>query len=235
MRAIMVFLIGMLAVTTAAAAPAKTAAPEQIEAAASRFLGGFAATQQARGHRVEYALSHVDARLSLRSCEKELSVGFNTDPWKTPNPSLQVRCTGQQPWRIFLPTTVSIYGDVLVASRLLARGDRISADAFEPRTAQLNASRREPITDPATLTGMELRRSVRAGTVFTADLVSAPDAVQRGDHVMITAQSGGFSVSSRGKALANGRIGEQVLVENLSSSRQVKARVTAPGMVEVSM
>jgi len=66
-------------------------------------------------------------------------------------------------------------------------------------------------------------------------LVLAPAAIERGDHVIISARSGNFSVNSRGKALASAGIGEQVLVENLSSSRTVRARVTAPGHVEIPM
>ena len=83
--------------------------------------------------------------------------------------------------------------------------------------------------------GLELRRGVNAGTVLTADLLTAPDAVERGDHVIITATTGGFSVSSRGKALSGGSIGEQVSVENLSSARTVRARITAPGQVQIPM
>lgn len=234
MRAIILILVGVLAVAATAAA-AETTAPGQIQAAATGFLVKFAEEQKTDGYDVRFTTSHVDARLSLVPCESELAVSFSGDPWKTPNPTLQVSCTGKKPWRMFLPAALSIHGDVLVASRILARGDRITPDMIDTKTTQLNALRREAITDKDMLAGMEVRRSVRAGTVFTADLVFAPDAVQRGDHVMITAQSGAFSVRSQGKALTDARIGEQVLVENLSSSRKVKARVIAPGQVEISM
>jgi len=48
-------------------------------------------------------------------------------------------------------------------------------------------------------------------------------------------RSSSFSVSSRGKALASAGVGEQVLVENLRSSRTVKARAVGPGRVEIPM
>jgi flagellar basal body P-ring formation protein FlgA len=71
--------------------------------------------------------------------------------------------------------------------------------------------------------------------VITPDLLTAPDAVERGDHVIITAKSGAFEVTSRGKALANGSVGEQVLIQNLRSARTVRANVIAPGRVEIPM
>src|SRR5690606_7771109 len=85
------------------------------------------------------------------------------------------------------------------------------------------------------VSGMMMRRPVNAGTVVTPDLLEAPNAIERGDHVIITARSGSFSVSSRGKALASAGVGEQVLVENLRSSRTVKARAVGPGRVEIPM
>jgi flagella basal body P-ring formation protein FlgA len=38
-----------------------------------------------------------------------------------------------------------------------------------------------------------------------------------------------------GEALANGGLSEQIRVKNLNSNRVIKAQVTAPGQVEVSM
>ena len=100
---------------------------------------------------------------------------------------------------------------------------------------EVNASRRGVLTDADAVAGMEVRRPINAGSLITPDLLAAPDAVERGDHVIITAQSGAFSVSSRGKALGNASVGEQVLVENLRSSRTVRANVVAPGRVEIPM
>jgi len=80
-----------------------------------------------------------------------------------------------------------------------------------------------------------MRRPVSAGTMITPDLLEAPDAVERGDHVIIIARSKTFSIRSRGKALANASVGEQVLVEKLSSARTVKGTVVAPGRVEIPM
>ena len=127
------------------------------------------------------------------------------------------------------------YGDAFVAARPLNRGDRITRAMVTTQRVQVNSVRQGTITRLDNLVGLEMKRSVRAGTPFTPHLVITPDAVARGDHVMITARNQGFAVSTRGKALANARIGEQVLVENLSSSRTLRARVVAPGQVEVAM
>lgn len=52
---------------------------------------------------------------------------------------------------------------------------------------------------------------------------------------MITARSGTLAVKMPGEALSDGGMNEQIRVRNLNSQRVVKARVTGPAQVEVSM
>ncbi|MBW7469659.1 flagellar basal body P-ring formation chaperone FlgA [Marinobacter sp. M216] len=215
-------------------ASAKTTA-DQIEKAASRFLEAFSTQQAEEGYEVTFEAGTVDDRLSLASCEAPLAVEFTGDPWKSTHPSLQVACEGSKPWRMFVTASVSINGPALIAARPLARGERVTSDMLTTQSVVVNASRRGVMRSADDVTGMEVRRPVNRGSVITPDLLAAPDAVERGDHVMITASSGGFSVTSRGKALANASIGEQVLVENLRTARTIRANVVAPGRVEIPM
>lgn len=208
---------------------------EQIRKAAVAFLQDFATEQASQGYKVTFEPGAIDSRLALAECVAPLEVQFSGDPWKTTSPSLLVACEGERPWRMFVTASLSIKGPALVAARPLTRGERITEALLVSHSVEVNASRRGVITDPGQAVGMEVRRSVNAGSLITPDILSAPDAVARGDHVIITARSGNFSVRSRGKALASASIGEQVLVENLRSSRTIKANVVGPGQVEIPM
>lgn len=207
----------------------------QIRKATVAFLQEFAEKLANDGYRVTHEPGAIDSRLTLAECTRPLDVQFSGDPWQSNSPSLLVACQGERPWRMYVTASVSIHGPALVATRPLTRGERITRDLLSRTSVEINASHRGVITDPQQAIGMEVRRSINAGSPITPDVLSAPDAVARGDHVIITARTGGFSVSSRGKALANAGIGEQVLVENLRSSRTVKANVVAPGHVEIPM
>jgi flagella basal body P-ring formation protein FlgA len=206
-----------------------------VHTAANLFLQQFATEQAGAGYEVNYESAKPDPRLSLAECSGALNVSFNGDPWKSGQPSMLIECSGKRPWRMYLSATVDIRGPALVASRPLARGERLRADMMSLQAVVVNASRRGTITEAQSIIGMEVRRPINSGSLITPDLLAAPDAVERGDHVMITASSGSFTVRSRGKALANAAIGEQVLVENLQSSRTVKGQVTAPGQVLIPM
>ncbi len=229
---ILIFFVCLL---TANTAYATATSADQIHQAASRFLRAFAAEQAASGYTVSHEIKALDSRLSLATCESAPAVSFSGDPWNTTHPSLLVACEGSRPWRMFIPVSLEIRGKGLVAARPLARGERITKSALTTRAIELNSTLRNPIREADQLVGMEMRRGINTGTVFTADLLTAPEAIARGDHVVISAETGGFSVRSRGKALGSGSIGEQVLVENLSSARTVRARIIAPGQVKIPM
>lgn len=229
------FIIALLINAMAGPALASMTTAEQIHSGAEQFLATFSDAQANEGFTVSYDTGQLDPRLSLATCETPLSVSFSGDPWKSTQPSLLVSCKGDRPWRMFLPVSITITGEAMVAARPLGRGERLTKAAIQSDSVVVNSIRRGAITNIEQLVGMEMRRGINAGTVFTPDLVLAPAAIERGDHVIISARSGNFSVNSRGKALASGGIGDQVLVENLSSSRTVRARVTAPGHVEIPM
>lgn len=225
-----------IAIQGTSALAAGNTGPDDIVNAGRKFMEHYAGELEEQGLETQYTFGNLDPRLSLAPCDDDrIAVEFSSDPMRTTQPSLLVSCEGKRPWRMYLSVSLDIYGDALVASRPLNRGDRVSQAMVTTDRVVVNAIRQGAITRQEDLIGLELKRPVRAGTPFTPHLVTSPDAVSRGDHVMITARSGSFAVRTRGKALASARIGEQVRVENLSSSRTVRARVVAPGQVEIAM
>ena len=208
---------------------------EDILLAVSGFLDSFTAEQEAQGHQVDYTAGSVDPRIALAPCPDGPTVGFHTEPMETTRPTLMVRCDGKRPWKMYVTASVEITGEAVVAARPIGRGERLAGNMLATQPVLLNERRKQTVKDPQRVIGMEARRPISAGVPVTADLLTSPPAVSRGDHVIIRAQSGRFSVASRGQALAEAAVGEQVLVKNLSSSKTLRARVVAPGRVEVAM
>lgn len=231
-----IILIGLLVVMSSAWARADgyTRAAD-IAAAASTFLDRFVSDQQARGYRVQYTLGTIDNRLRMAPCNNGPTVKFSGDPWQTDSPRLEVSCSGKRPWRLFVSTDLTIHGPALVAATPLTRGTRLTDRMITTADVSLNTSHRKPIRDRQSLVGRVMARSINAGTILTPDLVDVPDAISRGDYVVITARSGNFSVQTRGKALADGQIGDQVPIENLSSQRTIRGLITSPGHVDIPM
>lgn len=66
-----------------------------------------------------------------------------------------------------------------------------------------------------------------------ASFTTATPAIRRGDTVVIVYVAPGVQLTTRGKALSDGAIGQSVKLTNLQSNRTIEAIVTAPGAAAV--
>ena len=81
--------------------------------------------------------------------------------------------------------------------------------------------------------GKRVVRRLRAERPVSRKKIAAPRVVARGDRVRLVARSGNLTVTSEGEVLENGGTGDRIRVENLSSGKQVVARVKNSRTVEV--
>ena len=76
--------------------------------------------------------------------------------------------------------------------------------------------------------GMELKRSVYAGIVLRPTDVGPPTAIQRNAIVALEFTRGPLTISTEGRALDAGAVGETVRVMNLNSKVILSAVVSGP-------
>ena len=77
--------------------------------------------------------------------------------------------------------------------------------------------------------GFEVTRAMAAGSLLRRNSISKPVCVRRGDWVAINAFGANMHITLRGKALANGRLGERILCVNERSQRQVLVELVGLG------
>lgn len=196
---------------------------------------------------VEYLLSHdiqgryditvnnLDTRLKLPLCNQSLSVRLETPSDPIGRVTTRVRCDGNSPWTVFVPAQIRLYQSIVITSRPLSRLSVISSadvSLVERDIAQLPQGY---LTSLEQALGKKLTRQVNAQQALSPNHLQALSMINKGDQVVITARSGSVKVHMPGEALANGAAGEQIQVRNLRSQRVVRARVVAPGQVEVAM
>ena len=113
------------------------------------------------------------------------------------------------------------------ATRPLARGEVLTADAIEKRwIAEPDASRYYPAEHP--VAGMELRRAVQSGQLLAAGMLAQPVYARRGEMVRVVSRRGGLTVSLRARALVDGRREERILCVNEQSGRRMQVRLVQP-------
>jgi flagella basal body P-ring formation protein FlgA len=76
-------------------------------------------------------------------------------------------------------------------------------------------------------------RPIQAGNVILSRMIEIPPLVTKGDRVLIKAESDEIRITTMGEVLEDGRSGDQVRVININSGKEISAKVTGPGLVEV--
>ncbi|MDE1163851.1 MAG: flagellar basal body P-ring formation chaperone FlgA [Pseudomonas sp.] len=213
-------------------------APEQLIGVTQGFLEftveDYLATAQIEG-RYEIQVNPLDPRLRLGQCDKELTAKLESPATPLGRVIVKIRCEGAAPWTVFVPAQVKLFRDVVTVTRPMKREAVVGADDVALRERDVSTLTQGYLISLDQAVGYKTLRPTVMDQVLTPAHLEAPQAVIKGDHVVIIARSGTLSVRMPGEALSNGSENEQIRVRNLNSQRVVKARVTGPGQVEVAM
>lgn len=194
----------------------------------------YLATSQTEG-RYEIQVNQLDPRLHMPQCDKELTASLESPAKPLGRVTVKVRCEGASPWTVFVPAQVRLFRDVVTTTRPLRRTGIVEPEDVILRERDISAISQGYLTTLDQAIGQRLTRPMVADQVVTLVNLEQAEVIRKGDQVVITARSGTLSVRMPGEALANGGMAEQIRVKNLNSQRVIKAQVTAPGQVEVSM
>ncbi|MBN2976432.1 flagellar basal body P-ring formation chaperone FlgA [Pseudomonas lactucae] len=194
----------------------------------------YLATTQTPG-RYEIQVNPLDQRLRMPMCDKELTATLESPAQPIGRVTVRVRCDGASPWTVFVPAQVKLYRDVVVVARPLKRTSIIGFDDVVLRERDISQISQGYLTSLDQALGQKLTRPVVTDQVITLVHLEQAEVIRKGDQVVISASSGALNVKMPGEALSNGSMSEQIRVKNLNSNRVIKARVTAPGQVEVAL
>lgn len=121
--------------------------------------------------------------------------------------------------------------EVVVSAVTIVRNQVITSDMIELKERPNTSLHAQPLSSLAAVVGFEATRTIPAGTPVTrADLREA-DLVREGENVTLTITRGALSISVDAMAAENGKLGEQVILINPESGREVRGIVTGRNQV----
>lgn len=173
----------------------------------------------------------VDERLKLARCAQPLEAKIERAVERGRG-TVAVSCSEPTPWRLFVPVRASNDATVLVLARNMQPGEVLTA-------ADVAATRRSSaslpydyVTEGTDVVGLTLKRTQAAGSVLTTAALQAPEVVQRGELVTLTAGDGPIAVKSEGVALEGARLRQRLKVRS-ASGRVIEGTAEGPGQVRV--
>ena len=124
---------------------------------------------------------------------------------------------------------ISALADIVVPTRTIRAKEVISAADLELKHTDMPGV----VSDPAELIGFEARVALYLGRPVRAADVGPPAIVDRNDLVVLIFNRQPLSISTEGRALGRGAVGERIRVMNLSSRTTVTGLIRPDGQIEV--
>ncbi|QDV25054.1 flagellar basal body P-ring formation chaperone FlgA [Aureliella helgolandensis] len=206
-------------------------AAELVEQALSEYL------TLKTGERTDWRITahiptpHVSSMSSRRNI---VGVGGGSEPWLGEQQFvIQVRY-GDEVKNLSIMATVEFPPMIVAAKRPLRRDEVLTADALMYEALPKNSKADvEYFTDMDQVLGKQMRRSLSTGLPLSDEFLGDPIVVSRGEIVTIECVAGGITVSTQGRAMGGGAIGDLVEVE-MAGRRKLLATISGPMKVRVA-
>jgi flagella basal body P-ring formation protein FlgA len=138
-------------------------------------------------------------------------------------------------------TRVKVTGRVWATTRIpvlthaMGRGDVITDKDVEWQEVREENARRDVVTDPRHLIGLEPRYNLRPGVPVRTVEVQKPLQVTRNGVVTMMYRTKFMTLTAQGRAIEDGSTGDVIRVTNMQTKQTVDARVEGPGQVSVAL
>ena len=119
--------------------------------------------------------------------------------------------------------------EVLTYARSIPTGETIQPEDVVWTTVQAHQATSDGPDDVEAVIGLSARRPLRAGAAVRDTDLTRPQVIARGDMVDVTYESGGISLTLRGRAMEPAAVGEAFRVQNVESGRTIEVVATEPG------
>jgi flagella basal body P-ring formation protein FlgA len=148
-------------------------------------------------------------------------------------PVVVVQNNGKKKTRASINAVVKVTATVCVATKDIARHEKVALANVEMKTLDITTLQGNPLYEMPAIDDYQVIGAIRTGTVITNRHVSPKPLVEQGTPVRMTTGAGMVKVAIWGRARSSGGIGDIIAVENIESSRIVRAKIITSETVEI--
>ena len=156
-----------------------------------------------------------------------------TDYLGTITLSVHFEVNGHFKKRVWAAVNIEVLTKVVVTKKPLGRYQPIKEGDIHYKKMDLADLPSNAITNLEEVLGKRTRRRVDTDVVLRSDLIELPPLVNRGDVVLMVAESDGLRITALGEVKGKGRLGERIRVINFDSKKAIYARVLDSNTVKV--
>jgi len=184
--------------------------------------------------RIEIQVGQLDPRLHLAPCQRvEPYLPAGTRLWGKAR--IGLKCTqGPTAWNVYLPITVKLYGQALVATAPLAVGAVVTEADLVQAEVDLAEDSSLAVVDAQLAVGRTLARALNPGQSLRQAHLKPRQWFAAGETVKVVAMGSGFSIAGEGQALTPGVEGQPARVRT-ESGRVLTGMPAGEHRMDVSM
>ncbi len=116
--------------------------------------------------------------------------------------------------------------EVYVPARTLSTGEIIAQADLQTITVPERDLSSNAVVDMNSLVGMEVKRTLREGSIIRKNAIAAPLLVRKKDLITLTVQTNQMRLTTQGQAMDDGAMGDVIRVMNLTSKKVISAVVS---------
>ncbi len=116
--------------------------------------------------------------------------------------------------------------EVYVPARTLSTGEIIAQADLQTITVPERDLSSNAVVDLNSLVGMEVKRTLREGSIIRKNAIAAPLLVRKKDLITLTVQTNQMRLTTQGQAMDDGAMGDVIRVMNLTSKKVISAVVS---------
>lgn len=207
----------------------------QLRQSAHDFVRQAFSAQAQQYSRVEIEIGQLDSRLKLTKCAAPLKHKIHNRQLQPGRILLLSQCPGSKPWKVYLPVNIKAYRPVVVVTDNISRGQSLSLADLALQEREISRYTNHSLHSLNQAVNQVAKKHLRSGSVLSSMHIGPPKVIKRGSKIDIVASSGRVSVRMAGKAMADGRVGDQIKVKNLSSNKILQAQVVSSSLVSVTL
>lgn len=147
--------------------------------------------------------------------------------------ALIVRVDEQVRKNLTVPVEVEALAEMVVSTRTLERGEVITSPDLAIAKRDLARVQGRFLKDADEALGLRVKTPMRANTPLRGDYLERVPVVKNGQIVTIVAENEIVKITTTGRAKGNGAVGELITVQNVSSLKDLTARVVDAMTVKV--
>lgn len=175
-----------------------------------------------------------DIVLPKGEIEHEIRLQQQSAPSRMQPVNIVFKVDGRFERKVSAMVSLEILQKVVVSRRPIPRLKVITPEDVMLRQVNVAGQSNRMLRSVEDVIGKRARRAIGMHAEVHTEMVEWPPVVQKGDRVLIVAESGNLRITAMGEVKSLGKVGDQVRVVNLDSKKTIMAQVVDRRTVRVT-